>query len=314
MQDKQHLDLLLSIAQDFYLNKLSVSDLSVKYDVSRYYISKYLEEIIDNHLVSIHINTPFDRNTAMERAFKREFAVENVYIMKEKIDSITNQEVLLTFTAKIIQDLIAQARVVGITWGKSIYQVLDSFQQSDQRNLVFTSFVGELGLRKRYAEPVTLLQRAVSKYNSAMYLTIPAPLYVANDHLRQTLAEEPAVKSVLDVARKIDVTFSSVGTLSSIENMTNWGKNFRTYFPGLHSKKVAGVVYGRPYDEHGQFLTADKDTVFGLSLPEIKRIPHRVGILEASIPIRTAKGALYSDAFTDIITSESTANKILCSL
>lgn len=58
MQDKQHLDLLLSIAQDFYLNKLSVSDLSVKYDVSRYYISKYLEEIIDNHLVSIHINTP----------------------------------------------------------------------------------------------------------------------------------------------------------------------------------------------------------------------------------------------------------------
>ena len=67
MNDKKHQDLLLSIAQDFYLNKLSVSDLSAKYNVSRYYISKYLDEVVENNLVTIHINTPFARNAKMER-------------------------------------------------------------------------------------------------------------------------------------------------------------------------------------------------------------------------------------------------------
>lgn len=156
MNDKKHQDLLLSIAQDFYLNKLSVSDLSAKYNVSRYYISKYLDEVVENNLVTIHINTPFARNAKMERKMMTEFSLKNVYIMKEKPDSITNEDTLVSFTAKVMQDLIASAHVVGISWGAFLYRVLDAFSQSDQRNLVFTQFVDEASKRRMYTDGVVV--------------------------------------------------------------------------------------------------------------------------------------------------------------
>lgn len=310
MNDKKHQDLLLSIAQDFYLNKLSVSDLSAKYNVSRYYISKYLDEVVENNLVTIHINTPFARNAKMERKMMTEFSLKNVYIMKEKPDSITNEDILVSFTAKVMQDLIASAHVVGISWGTFLYRVLDAFSQSDQRNLVFTQFVGEASKRRMYTESSSLLQKAASKYNSAVYLTIPAPLYVANDSLRKDLAEEPAIKATLRVAKKMDVVFAHVSTLSAIEAIPSWGENFRAYFPTLKPREVAGVVYGRPFDRQGNYLTQGSDKVFGLSLDDMKKVPHRVGVIESDTKAAAAIGVLRAKAFTDVIMSESSANKI----
>lgn len=62
---------LAAIAQDFYLSRLTISELSTKYSLSRYLIKKSLDEAISSGLVTVSINSPLSRNFALEMQFQK---------------------------------------------------------------------------------------------------------------------------------------------------------------------------------------------------------------------------------------------------
>ena len=81
MDDMNHRRLLIGIAHDYYLSKINIAEISKKYQVSRYLISKYLDEAMATGLVKININTPIERNSELEAKFKHRFPIEHIYII-----------------------------------------------------------------------------------------------------------------------------------------------------------------------------------------------------------------------------------------
>ena len=64
---------LADIARDFYLGQLTITQLSEKYQLSRYLITKALNEARAAGIVRITINSPIDRNTELETRFAELF-------------------------------------------------------------------------------------------------------------------------------------------------------------------------------------------------------------------------------------------------
>ena len=70
-------------------------------------------------------------------------------------------------------------------------------------NLKYSSAIG--------ATP--LVQRAAAKYGSS-YLTIPAPLYILNDIVREQLKDEPAMANVFEQCGKMDMLLPVLARLT----------------------------------------------------------------------------------------------------
>jgi len=314
MSQETRTSLLVDLAQDYYLNQLNLGEISQKYNISRYKISKYLTEAVDKKIVSINISSPFLRANILEDKLHIIFPYLNFFILKSGDNISHANDSFYSFTAKYLQDLIEDKESIGLTWGDTLYHVIDSFQAVSKSNTIFTQFIGENVKHSPMSDSLRLVQMAANKYNSQS-LTIDAPLYIMNKQVHKLLAIEPAIKSTLDVAKNLDLIFSSIGTLDSLNSIDTWKNNRQEIFPNIDSSSIAALVYGRPIDKNGDLLIdSANDKIFGLSLSDTLKIPTRVAIVNDKFKSAALQAALKGNYFTDIFLDEPTANKLLTEL
>jgi len=159
-----------------------------------------------------------------------------------------------------------------------------------------------------------MVQKAATSYNGK-YHTIDAPLYILNADVRKLLAQEPAIQPTLTTAEELDLIFTSVGTLDSVNSIGSWKKSREILFPHVAPEEVAAMVYGRPIDKSGKLLVNEHDDkVFGLSLKKILTVPTRVTIVNDKFKSSALSATLKGNYFTDVILNEPTANKLLAEL
>ncbi|GKT04121.1 sugar-binding transcriptional regulator [Furfurilactobacillus entadae] len=309
MEDVKHREQLASIAQDYYLSKLPITDISKKYHLSRYLITKALDEALASGLVKISIDTPVSRNLELELLFKQRFNIRNIFILRDTESPDKDSENVIEFAANELQDLIHNSHVVGTTWGGTVWNIIDHFDAEVRENLIFTQFIGENLKLNTAASTVPIVQKAAAKFD-AQYVTLPAPLYVNSDELRAQLLTEPALLPALSAAGRMDLLFAGIGTAASIETIPVWKQHFADFFPDVSAQEIVGVLYGRPYDINGHLLVND-DKTLGASMDALLTVPRRVGIVKSKFKSRALLGALRGDFLTDVITNEAVANRIL---
>lgn len=202
MENKEYKMLLASIAQDFYLSKLPVSTISRKYNLSRYLVTKYLDAALAQGIVDINIHTGYARNAQLEQRLSQALPIKRLFVLKDAGTPTIRQEMVANFAAYQVQAAIRQAHVVGLTWGETVFDVLNAFSPQDgATNLVFTQFVGENMKYHSSSGSMRMVQKAAAYYD-APYYTIPGPLYVLNDQVRQGLTQEPPSPPPLTMLRR----------------------------------------------------------------------------------------------------------------
>lgn len=308
--DAEHNQLLADLAQDYYLSKMAISDISKKYHLSRYLIMKYLDEALATGIVSINIHTNYDRNAKLEQTLKKHFKIKNLAVIKDPSNPLDRDEIIATFSANQVQSLINNRHTIGLTWGETIYTMLDHFNKQTSSNLTFTQFMGENMKYHSSAASMRMVQKAAARYD-APYCTIPGPLYVINDQARQALYSEPAFAEAFATANKMDLIVCGLGTLQSINSIPAWHDHLTEVFPEIDPKKVAGMAFGRPFDLDGHFLVNEgNDKTLSIPLSTIEKVPRRVAIVQRKSKYQAALGALAGQLFTDMILTESVALRI----
>lgn len=308
--DEQHELLIGNIAQDYYYDKMTISHLSEKYNLSRYLILKYLDEGITHGIVQININSGFRRNAELERRLKDKFHIQHIYVLKDPKDPAKREDNIGNFSAMQVQTLIKQCHVVGVAWGETVYNVISHMHQSERADLEFNQFIGEEMKYNSSFGSMRLVQLAAAKYDASYYI-LPGPSYIVNNDIRHNLKDEPSMRKVMEMMTKMDLIITGVGTIASIDSVQPWRDCKEDIFPGVDLDKVAGMVYGRPFDIDGNFLVEPKnDKALAAPLKVIMEVPHRFAIVLRRSKYRAALGALRGGLFTDLVLSEDNALRI----
>ncbi|RRG17771.1 sugar-binding transcriptional regulator [Weissella viridescens] len=305
----QH-ELLANLSQDYYLSQLSLAELAEKYHLSRYLVNKYLDDARREGIVTINIAAPNPRNLELEKEFQKVFNIPHIYILKDNISPTETTENILNYSAHQLAPLIAQSKVVGLTWGGTIFNIINYFPVSVLENVTFTQFIGENMKYKSAAGSMRMVELAAARF-SAEYLTMTGPLYIIDDATREKMSQEIAVKPAFSASKQMDLLFTTLGTLASLESIPTWKENLDMILGDINQDDVAGMLYGRPFDVDGHFLNEDHDKVFGLSVDEIMATPRRFGIVKSKFKTKAALGALRGKFLTDMVTTESIARRIL---
>ncbi|MBS0950179.1 sugar-binding transcriptional regulator [Weissella minor] len=305
-----HHELLANLSQDYYLSQLSLAELSEKYNLSRYLVNKYLDDARREGIVSINIAAPNPHNLELEKEFQKAFDIPHIYILKDNISPTETVENVLNYSAHQLAPLIAQSNTVGLTWGGTIFNIINYFPASVLEDVTFTQFIGENMKYKSAAGSMRMVELAAAKF-SAEYITMTGPLYILNDEVRNLMAQEIAVQPAFQAAKRMDLLFTTLGTLSSLNSIPTWQQNTDKILTGIEPDDVAGMLYGRPFDINGHFLNLDNDKVFGLDVETIMSTPRRFGIVKSKFKTRATLGALRGKFLTDLVTTESIARRIL---
>ncbi|MBZ2405998.1 sugar-binding transcriptional regulator [Liquorilactobacillus hordei] len=309
-----HEELLSAISEDYYLNKISFGEISKKYNISRYLINKYLNDAIKDGIVKIEIATVTKRNTQLETILSDKFKDIHFFVVCDGSNDIETSEELSQSAALIVEKMFKNnCSVVGTSWGEAIYSLVDCLHSFPLESVKFTQFMGENMKYNSTAGSMRMVEKIASKFSSE-FLTLPAPLYIVNNNTRQGLYAEPSIEHTLNIAKKMDVLLTGLGTIRSLQSIPIWKENLSRIFPNLDMGKVAGLIYGRPFDIDGNILNSADDKVLGINIKEVLNTPKRVCLVRSKSKTQAILGILRGKLITDIILSETLAYRVLSEL
>lgn len=306
----EHSLLLGNLAQDYYFSKMPINKMVEKYSLSRYLILKYLDEALTNGIVEITIHSNYERSVELEQKLKEKFNIDHLYVIQDPENLAKRDDRIAAFAATQVQAIIQHCKFVALAWGETVFEVIDHFVKVERDDLRFVQFMGENMKYRSSTGSMRMVQRAASKYN-AQYYTIPGPLYIINDKIREGFIKEPSISRALRVAEKTDLLLCGIGTIESVHSIPLWHEHETAIFPNVNLENVTGMIFGRPYDINGNFLNQASDKTLSLSLEKIKNIPRRFGIVQGKSKYKATLGALRGGFFTDLVINEATAIRIL---
>lgn len=300
---------LANIAHDYYLSKLNIADISQKYSLSRYLITKALDDAQDKGIVKINIYQNTKRDEKLERKFLQLFDLKDVFILRNLDTKNQDNEAMVTFAAEQLQNYLKSAKVVGLTWGTLIRDIINNFNEENHEDLTFVQLLGQAVNSSKRKNP--LIQDAAEKFN-AKCLTLPAPLYAIHPTLIKEIQKEPFYQHIKNYYKKIDLLFASVGTLQSVESSQFFMKYYeKKLFANNNKNKIAGMIFGRPFDIKGNFMNQIEPHICGISLDDIMKTPIRFVIVKNRFKEDALLGALRSGVITHLITNSGIAERVL---
>lgn len=267
---------LASIAHDFYLSKLNIVDISKKYGLSRYLITKALEDAEKRGVVKIRISQGIQRDQKLERKFQKKFGLKEAFILQSHDDKDEDNENIVNFAAKEIETYLKKTHVAGISWGATMRGVVNDFDIEDFDNLYLVQLLGQPINSNRRKNPLT--QEAAEKLH-AHSLTLPGPLYITNPKIITALKHEPYFKVIEHCYHNLDLLFTGLGTIQSFEVNQFLNENYGPrLFKNIRRENVAGMILGRPYDINGKFFDGFEQHICGVSMDDIMATPIRFAL------------------------------------
>ncbi|MCT6892664.1 MAG: sugar-binding transcriptional regulator [Bombilactobacillus mellifer] len=310
MSDFNHQELIIAIAQCFYYSRNSISEIAKQFKISRYYVEKYLDEATNEGLVNIQINAPISRQRTMERLFKQIFPNEKIIIVKDAPNPTNTTANVFLYAAQEIQHSLTPNEVIGLSWGETIYDLIQHFNTADYPNILFTQIMGENMKYNSKAGSMRLVEMAANRLG-AKYQTMVAPLYVFNDQARELWTKEPAIKPTLALGSSLNLIICSLGNLESLETVSTWKQEIDRIIPPSARKKVAGLLYGRPFDLNGNFINEKDIPVFSMPIKQILKTPKKITVVTNKLKAEATLGAMRGQLLNTFYLSESVASKIL---
>ncbi|MBW9308633.1 DNA-binding transcriptional regulator [Lactobacillus delbrueckii] len=302
-------DQLANIAHDYYISKLNIAEISAKYNLSRYLIDKALSDAEKTGIVQINIKERAKRNSGLEKSFRQQFGLKEAFILKKLETKNQDSEKIVSFAAEQIQSYMQSSKNVGITWGTTMLDIINSFTEVKNDDLTFVQLVGyplQGNGRKNPLESIAAAQCG------GHFHALPAPLYSSNPDLVNLIKKEPFYEQLDELYDNMDLLVASLGTLQAFEEERFLHEKYESLlFKNIHQKSISGMIFGRPYDHEGHFFSSITDKIIGISDQQIVKTPVRFVVVNDRFKSKALLGALKSGIITHLVTSETIADRVL---
>lgn len=311
---------LYNIAKLYYIENKSQQEIANIIGVSRPQISRLLKEARELKIVEITLNAPchYD-NSILEKRLSQLLNISKVQIIG---DENTNEkdlkqrlELISTFSAEYLTEIIPQFQRIGIGWGQTLYQTIQKMPYTANENkYCFIPLVGGASANNPCYQPNTLVDNISQKCKSGRCF-INAPAFVFNPIVRQYIADSSNLGENSTFWDNIDMAFFSIGGSLNKSKQITEALNDKKIIQYLLDNSTVGDFLGNFFDSTGNILLSKEEAItLSIPLDIFYKIPQRICIAfgEEKVPalIITAKNGLFTELITDIFT----ANQILESL
>jgi DNA-binding transcriptional regulator LsrR (DeoR family) len=305
--------MLAEIATRYYIHDQSQQEIADQFDISRSNISRLLKEARERGIVEIFIRHPLGRDARLERHLVERFNLREAGVVQGVPgDPQATLDQTALVAGKMLDNCLADAQVLGISWGTTLYAIAQAFDPQRRYDVEVIQMMGGVGSTDPAVDGPAIAQRfSLALTNRYRYLH--APLIVDTPAIAQALLAQRNIAETLNIAAQADVALVGIGAVEpTVSSLMRAGYLKPEEFHAIRAAGVVGDICGRHFDITGQPAAPEIDErLITITLDQLAQIPMVIGVACGAPKARAILGALRGGHLDVLITDMVAAEAVL---
>ncbi len=311
---QNRLELLARVVSLYYDKDINQQEIANEIGLTRSAVSRLLTEAHNRGIVEHIIHYPWRTSTELKNALEARFKLKHATVL---IRQNKNYDEMLqglgVLAAEYFTSLLPSLKIVGITWGTGLFQMVRSFRPQNNPEMEVIQLVGGTGTEYSSSIGPLLAPNLANALGCTCYY-LHAPLIMENENARAALMQDLLIRKTLDRAALCDIALVGIGTtLPELYNIYKLGYLSLSEVEELRADGVVGDVAGQHYNIEGKILEDHwiNRRVCGIPVDALKNINEVMGVAGGYKKAESIYAALCGGLVHTLITDDEAARRIL---
>jgi DNA-binding transcriptional regulator LsrR (DeoR family) len=309
---KDRQGLLADIAEMYFLEGRTQSEIAAVVGVTRSNISRMLTEARNNGIVLIQINRPLMENHQLSQQLIDRFGLINARVVT--LSQSTNPLSPLGKAAGIeLISYLRQGWIIGTSWGTAISATVEEIDKlTSIHEIIVVQLLGAQGARIEQYDAHSIVRRLADKLDAeGVYLN--APFLVEDQTTASSLLSNKSISDTLNIGKNANIALLGVGS-SDPEHSSYYLADYvnQQDMVAIHRAGAIGDICGRFYDLSGNMTAFEfQNRLIGISAEDLIHIPIRIGVAGGPAKVEPIIGALRNKLINILVSDEKTVIDVL---
>jgi deoxyribonucleoside regulator len=313
MSSRLDVQLVVKVAQMYYLDGLKQEQIAKQVGISRSLISMILTEAKERGIVEITVRDPFLNDDALSRALGARYPRTTFTVIPTSSrDAAARRKLVAQRTADLLVRSLKGGEVLGLAWGRTCYELVNAFRHGEGRlDLSIVPLIGGSSQTAPYFQINELVRVLADRAGGTPYF-IHAPALVADRKERDLHLNGSSMQPIRKLWKRMGVVVTGIGALGGDH------PDRESYFGEAEvqhevlEKDAAGDISARYFDHRGRFIQdALYDRVVGVPVEELKAAKSAVCMASGVEKADAIVAALHTGVPRQLIMDEPTARAAL---
>lgn len=301
--------LTATVARRYYLDNRTKVEIADELGLSRFKVARLLEQARESGMVRIEVGHPGVVDVELSGRLQERFGLRQCVVVDvpEEDESALRRQ-LGCAAAELLEELITPADVLGLTWSRSVTDVVAELRRLPPVPVVqLTGALTHSGVEENSVE----LVRRVAAVTKGPAHYFYSPMIVGDATTARALRRQPEVASCMSRFPSVTLAVVGIGAWTSgrstIHDALSDAECAQLAAAGVCAE-VAGIVL----DEHGALVHSPlADRLVGVSGPRLQQVPLVVGVPYGRDKARAVRASVRSGIVDALVAHSSLARELI---
>jgi len=309
-----NLDLLIQIAEKYYIEQLTQAQIAQLYNISRSTVSRLLGKAREKGIVRIQIVRPQVRQSQLERKLCKQFGLQEAIVISAQ--HYPNQpdelrHLVGTEAAPFVDPLIKPKMLVGVGRGRTLAELAYGLSKlATPRNITLVQLLGDIDIKHSLTRGAEITRLLCESYGGTGYF-LNAPALVPDRQLAELLLQSSNIQQVNTLYDQLDLAIVGIGALHN-SPLVLAGLLGEPEITQLAKAGAVGDICGHFYTAQGDLVDdAYPGVSIGIRWEQLLACPQLVVIATGPEKVMPILGLLRIQMIDVLITDAWTAEQVL---
>nr|WP_263324672.1 sugar-binding transcriptional regulator [Neobacillus sp. Marseille-Q6967] len=308
IQDRR---ILVKVAQMYYDEGATQSEIAEKIGISRSLVSKVLTKAREEGIVEIIIHDDqIHQFRNLERKIERLYNLREVVCI-ESVGRESSKKQLGEAASEYLLRVMKDGQIIGLSSGTTLYEVAKAMNSAQVfPSVTVVPLVGGVGNERVDIHSNSIVAKIGSAIQ-AKYEFLHVPVMVDTKEAKEVLVRQPSISCTLHLAAQSNIAIVGIGGRPEESTMV------KSYMGPDHQEitndqEIVGDICYNFINKFGKPVANSwNDRVIALELEKLKEIPLVIGVASGLEKVQAIKAALEGGLIHVLITDEVTGNALV---
>lgn len=303
--------IVIEAAWMYYHDGLNQNEIAGKLNVSRATVVNYLQEARERGYIRISLNAEAFTTHKLALEICEAFKLKAAYILPDGTGDDEDSFLRVARgAAQWLPDLLSSGDKLGVSWGRTIYEVAEALEQTQTDNVTVSQLVGSMATP--YGFTAEICSAHLAQRLGAKLINLHAPAVLSDPELAARLRQEPLISSQLDALSHCNKAIFAAGSSLPDSHIVSSGVATSQDLAWYVERGATGVLCGRFIDKSGKAIPGELDErMIGVSLDKLTNLEMGILVSNGDDKVEPMLAAIAGGYVTHLVTSSETAQRML---
>ncbi len=313
MSDLATQQLMLKAARLYYEDNRTQEEVARTLKVSRPTVSRLMQQAREEGIVQIKIVDPSATHSQLELQLLSTFNLADAIVINTEGDThdLTRHR-LGQAAARYLERTITNGGVVGMGWGRTMYEVVQSLEPKRKVRVTVVPLIGGLGQIAPIFQVHELARALAEKFNGT-WQNFYIPALVESDKMAADLLRSADMRQALALWNEMTVAIVGIGNVDFASEIQMLFVNYLddSSQTRLQASKAVGDICVRFFDINGKACTDAVRGVVGVDLKQLRNAKRVIGVAGGAAKAEAILGALRGRYVNVLVSDDIAAQRVL---